>query len=387
MADFNEQVAQKLAKGRETYKTKVSLYDPDFSATDTKYGFPPGLMRAVALIESDWNADAKNFKSGASGIMQITPRTAKQLNVDPLVSRQAIDAAGRHLKELINKYGGRVDLALAAYNGGPTHVDQWIKTGTWSDSNSKRPLQNAAYPHLVLGVMGYDYPLSIPSPKVGENFKFNSTSKAQTPILPTKGTPYTIPQIKDDGTDQFYIGGKTETLPKTVSTPFPSGHVSKAFVDNSPTDSSTKTTPVTNSSESVTPSISAVPSELISSPVNTTPNIQTTTIPQIPGLDPLLNPSLLGIDPYQQLLNTLDTNNLLSNFDSSPSISLNPFAYTQPELERLNEQNQTIPNSNKNNTINYDQGLNPFAMLTPSFISTKEETPTNLPSIIQNWWT
>ena len=80
MANFNEQTAQRLAKGREIYRTKVSLYDPDFSATDTKYGFPPGLMRAVALVESDWNADAKNPESGARGIMQITPRTAKQLN-------------------------------------------------------------------------------------------------------------------------------------------------------------------------------------------------------------------------------------------------------------------------------------------------------------------
>ena len=367
MANFNEQTAQRLAKGREIYRTKVSLYDPDFSATDTKYGFPPGLMRAVALVESDWNADAKNPESGARGIMQITPRTAKQLNVDPLVSRQAIDAAGKHIRELINKYGGRVDLALAAYNGGPSNVDNWVKTGIWSNSKSERPLQNAAYPHLVLGVMGYDYPLNISSPKVGEDFKFKSTSETQTPILPTKGTPFTVPLIKDDGTDQYYIGGKTRHLPKTVSQPFPSGHVSKAFVDNPPTDNSPKTPPTILSPESVNSSVST-----------TTPDLKA-TVPKISGLDPALNPSLVGLDPYQLIpgpigkqqiipeTNTLDTTQTRQEL---PPLFYQPFTYKEPvTTEPTDKLLQT-------NSGYLQQALNPFFGLNYN----------NMLPMIQNWW-
>jgi soluble lytic murein transglycosylase-like protein len=87
-------------------------------AAARRHALDPELVRAVIAVESDFRVDAVSPK-GAQGLMQLMPATARALGVtDAFDPAQNLDGGARHLRALIDQYGGDVTRALAAYNAG-----------------------------------------------------------------------------------------------------------------------------------------------------------------------------------------------------------------------------------------------------------------------------
>lgn len=78
----------------------------------------------AALVETESSNRAHRISvTGAMGPAQLMPATAALLHVeDPFDPRQGIDGGARYLHMMLERFHGRVDLALAAYNTGPGNV-------------------------------------------------------------------------------------------------------------------------------------------------------------------------------------------------------------------------------------------------------------------------
>jgi soluble lytic murein transglycosylase-like protein len=104
---------------------RTTAYDSIIDEHATQHGVRSDLVRAVIQAESAFNPMARSVK-GAMGLMQLMPATAVAYGVanayDPT---ENIRAGVAYLRGLLDRYSQNEELALAAYNAGPTAVAKY----------------------------------------------------------------------------------------------------------------------------------------------------------------------------------------------------------------------------------------------------------------------
>jgi soluble lytic murein transglycosylase len=106
------------------------------AAESGKYRIAPSLVLGLIRQESAFREDARS-RANARGLMQLLPGTGRAVarrvrepryNVQKLYKPETNIALGvRHLHTLLERYGGRRELALAAYNAGESRIDAWMQ--------------------------------------------------------------------------------------------------------------------------------------------------------------------------------------------------------------------------------------------------------------------
>ena len=124
------------------------IYQKDYSEYVYKYSeendIDPLLTYAIIKAESNFKQNVES-KSGAIGLMQLMPDTAKEiaenlgeeLTIEELYDAEKNIMIGtKYYSTLIKKYDGHIELALAAYNAGIGNVDNWINDGILKEDGS-----------------------------------------------------------------------------------------------------------------------------------------------------------------------------------------------------------------------------------------------------------
>ena len=100
----------------------IQKYSAIIQTASKAYGVEASLVHAVISAESGYNPQAIS-KTGAMGLMQLMPDTARRYGVQNMMDpTENIHGGVRYLRDLMTMFRGRMDLAIAAYNAGENAV-------------------------------------------------------------------------------------------------------------------------------------------------------------------------------------------------------------------------------------------------------------------------
>ncbi len=126
---------------KETPKKPLESYNEDLfdhviSEASQTHGISFSLLKALIKTESDFNPRAVS-SAGARGLMQLMPENIKTLKIkNPFDPRENIMGGTRYLKQLINRFNGKLPLALAAYNAGPGVVEKYQRIPPFQETEN-----------------------------------------------------------------------------------------------------------------------------------------------------------------------------------------------------------------------------------------------------------
>lgn len=98
-------------------------YAAKIAELSARFDLSPSLLEALVWQESRWNENAVS-PVGAQGLAQLMPGTARYLGVNPRDPFANLEGGARYLREQLDRFGGDIEKALAAYNAGPGRVER-----------------------------------------------------------------------------------------------------------------------------------------------------------------------------------------------------------------------------------------------------------------------
>lgn len=166
-------------------------------AADT-YNISLDLLKAVAKAESDFNPNCTS-SSGAMGIMQLMPGTAKELGVsnayDP---EENIMGGAKYLAENLEIFKGDVSLSLAAYNAGRGAVERYNGIPPYKETQN-----------YVKKILGFLEDSNITIPDVYTNYSNTNPKQVSTPNVSPKIEPVRLDYSAKKALEQLSNTGNT----------------------------------------------------------------------------------------------------------------------------------------------------------------------------------
>lgn len=135
------------------------------------------VFKALIHRESNYNPELVSSK-GAKGLGQLMPKTAELLGVDnPFDVKTNLDGSARYLVQMLDRFGS-LELALAAYNAGPTRVSEYGGVPPFKETQQ--------YVLDIFHAIGLETDL-VKQPKAGSNSVAQQvTPKGAAPNLPLR---------------------------------------------------------------------------------------------------------------------------------------------------------------------------------------------------------
>ncbi len=118
-----ERLDKQLA-GEGAFHFFPTRFDRDIESLSARYEVDPLLVKSVIFVESGFDHQARSNK-GAYGLMQLMPATARHFGINRFEPRDNLHAGIRYLRHLQDRYPGKPQWVLAAYNAGESAVARY----------------------------------------------------------------------------------------------------------------------------------------------------------------------------------------------------------------------------------------------------------------------
>jgi hypothetical protein len=199
-------------------------------ALEARHGLPQGILTAVLRHESNGDPDTANVSSGAAGLFQFMPDTARAYRIDPFNPQQAAPAAAQELRTLYQKYDGDVEKTLAAWNWGQGRVDRY--------GVAQAPAETKSFIQLVRSGLSPASAAAAPAGRdlTQELFGDRGPGSPTSAAVATPGRDFSQELFGDRGPGRLT---PAEPLPTVRPNPDPSQPATLEYPGASPTASTT----------------------------------------------------------------------------------------------------------------------------------------------------
>lgn len=192
----NKGTTKTVSNNFSSFLGESKSLDDVFQKAADKYDVSADLLKSIGKAESDFREKVVS-RSGAVGIMQLMPATAKYLGVnDSYDAEQNIMGGAKYVKELLDKYNGDTSLALAAYNAGMGNVSKYGGIPPFKETqNYVKKVLNYMQTDIQTGVTVTVSNQNNSAAQISSGY---STAISNTPVYTSSNLDLTLAKLEKD---------------------------------------------------------------------------------------------------------------------------------------------------------------------------------------------